>query len=111
MSDDKTYTARVIEWIENGPGCWQSTRVGVFCGDDKVGEYVRNYSFKNEFFPFQQDGKWYALYSPDYTATRVLSLPDCRDLDAVRARFFWRTRAAAVQPAPRPEAVGQDRDA
>ena len=32
------------------------------------------------FEPFQWDGAWFALYSPDYTTTRVMSLPDCRDI-------------------------------
>jgi hypothetical protein len=46
-----------------------------------VGEYGRNYSplFKT-FLPFTQRGSQYALYSPDYTATRILELPSCRDL-------------------------------
>lgn len=46
-----------------------------------VGSYTRNYSFyEGTFFPFKQGNKWYALYSKDYMYTRVMSLPDCKDL-------------------------------
>lgn len=48
---------------------------------NQVGSYVRNYSaLYHTFYPFQQNGKWYALYSKDYTATRVMTLPDCVDI-------------------------------
>lgn len=67
--------------IDNGPGRWDYTRVEIFDGDEKIGEYIKNYgSGARTFFPFEQDGKWYALYSRHYTATRVMSLPDCQDL-------------------------------
>jgi len=47
----------------------------------KLGEYVRNYaSLFKTFYPFSRNGREYALYSKDYTATRVMSLPECRDL-------------------------------
>ena len=47
----------------------------------KIGEYLRNYSsFYNTFHPFVQNGKEYALYSKDYTATRVMELPSCQDI-------------------------------
>jgi hypothetical protein len=85
----------VLEPIANRPGTWDSLRVGVFrvdpaAGSDRelaesaqqIGEYVRNYrSLYETFYPFQgTDGSWYALYSPDYTSTRVLRLPDCVDI-------------------------------
>ena len=49
---------------------------------EMVGSYERNYhSLYKTFFPFVgQDGLWYALYSPNYTTTRVMSLPDCKDI-------------------------------
>jgi hypothetical protein len=61
---------------------WASSLVRIFDGDIQVGEYLRNYpSFAAETFePFEVDGRWYALYSPDYTSTRLMSLTDCRDL-------------------------------
>lgn len=75
------YSARVLEKIETAPGFWRSLRVGVFDGETQIGEYARNYpSLFDTFCPFERDGKWYALYSRHYTATRVMSLPDCKDL-------------------------------
>lgn len=79
--------------VKNKPGQWDSTLVEIFRAqpnlteDDplepdyvKIGEYVYNYSYGAPFHAFEQDGKHYALYSRDYTATRVMSLPDCKDL-------------------------------
>jgi len=73
------YTAKVIEKIGEG---WGKLRVGVFDEDSKIGEYVRNYDSFGEstFCPFQLRGKWYALYSAHYTCTRIMSLPDCKDI-------------------------------
>ncbi|MGH8446363.1 MAG: hypothetical protein ACREVL_13910 [Solimonas sp.] len=73
------------EPISNGPGIMSSLRVNVFlessAGTAKVGEYIRNHAgLYDTFFPFQQNGKWYALYSRNYTATRVMELPSCRDI-------------------------------
>ena len=75
------YTAKVIEKIDNKPGEWTSLQVGVFCDDVQIGTYQRNYhALMSTFFAFTRDGKDYALYSPDYTATRVMALPSCVDL-------------------------------
>lgn len=81
------YTAKPIEDISNGKGCWNSQKIGIFQQEKdeepvKIGEYLRNYSsFMHTFFPFRhENGKWYALYSPDYTATRVMELPSCKDI-------------------------------
>ena len=80
------YKAREIETIPNGEGCWNSYKIGVFKyrykGDVevKIGEYIRNYSFLNTFYHFRKDGKDYALYSSDYTCTRVMELPSCNDI-------------------------------
>jgi len=73
------------EAIDNGPGFWKYLRVSIFendgRGERKIGEYIRNLAaFYYTFCPFQQDGQWYALYSKDYTATRVMELPSCRDI-------------------------------
>lgn len=79
MADEETggYSARVLETIAGG---WGSVRVGVFRGSEQVGEYRRNYRGTPPFAPFEQGGRWYALYSRNYTATRLMSLPDCADL-------------------------------
>lgn len=75
------YSAKVLEKIDNGRGYINSIRVGVFEGETQIGEYIRNYSgLFNTFEPFLLNGKPYALYSRDYTATRVMELPSCRDL-------------------------------
>jgi hypothetical protein len=79
------YSARVIGEVQYRPGAWTGLRVGVFRrqGDDdeQIGEYERNYSaLFHTFHPFQADGRDLALYSPHYTATRLLELPSCRDI-------------------------------
>lgn len=75
------YSAKVIEQIETKPGCWNFLKIGVFLDDLQIGEYVRKYSsFYNTFYPFELNGNWYTLYSADYTTTRVMTLPDCKDL-------------------------------
>jgi hypothetical protein len=64
------------------PGAWNSTIVSIFEGDQLLGSYERWYPAFGEttFHPFERDEKWYALYSGDYTCTRLMSLPDCRDI-------------------------------
>jgi hypothetical protein len=63
-------------------GIWGSSKVKIFDGNTQVGEYTRNHPnyALTTFEPFEIDGAWYALYSRDYTSTRVMSLPDCLDL-------------------------------
>jgi hypothetical protein len=79
------YIARVTERIDNSPRGWDYIRIGVFDIQDgveqQIGSYVRNYPtlFKT-FYAFKKNGRDYALYSPDYTGTRVLELPSCTDL-------------------------------
>jgi hypothetical protein len=75
------YTAKVIEDVPTKPGCWNYQKIGIFDKDIQVGEYIRNYShFYHTFYSFEQNCKWYALYSKDYTSTRLMSLPDCLDI-------------------------------
>jgi hypothetical protein len=63
-----------------------SARVDIFDGDDgiacKIGSYERNHSgwCTDTLSPFLKDGRWFALYAPDYTTTRVMELPSCKDL-------------------------------
>lgn len=85
--NDVRYHAKVIEKIETGPNTWKCLRIGIFKeerGKDpvQIGSYVRKYSsFFNTFFPFRhENGKWYALYSADYTTTRIMELPSCNDI-------------------------------
>lgn len=76
------YSASILEKVKNTPGTWESLKIGIFDENNKqIGEYIRNYhTLYRTFFPFKKNEKWYALYSKDYTSTRVMSLPDCRDL-------------------------------
>lgn len=79
------YSAKVISKIEYGPGTWNGLRVGVFRiegeTEEQIGEYERNYAnLYRTFCPFQKDGKDYALYSTDYTVTRIMTLPSCEDI-------------------------------
>lgn len=79
------YTAEIVGELLPDSELKYGNRIGVFRidGDQKeqIGEYERNYkSFFNTFFHFRQNGKDLALYSPDYTVTRIMELPACRDL-------------------------------
>lgn len=79
------YLARELAQVERGPGIWNGLKVGVFRvldgKEERIGEYSRNYGTNfNCFHPFRRNGADFALYSPDYTCTRVLELPACRDI-------------------------------
>lgn len=77
------YFAEVIEVIEHkNSDAWNCLKVGVFENYLRIGEYIRNYHRLNStFFPFKhKNGKWLALYSPEYTATRIMELPSCKDI-------------------------------
>lgn len=80
-----TYEAKVLEEIETKPGYWKYSRIGIIKDDALIGEYIRNYhstlgSIERTFYPFKLDGKEYALYSKEYMYTRIMSLPDCKDI-------------------------------
>ena len=86
------YLARVLEKVGTRPGCWEYLRVGIFWKNphtgipEQIGEYTRNYpSFYRTFHPFQLRGKWYALYSKDYTSTQLMALPGCKDIGGEEA--------------------------
>jgi hypothetical protein len=89
------YFAKPVKTIDNGPGYGAHYMIGVFTWNgteldretgkivphaEQIGEYKRNYGFLDTFHWFTKDGKDYALYSKDYTATRVMELPSCKDL-------------------------------
>ena len=79
------YVAKVLSEIDNGANYWKYLNVGVFKieneVEEQIGEYKRNYhNLFNTFFHFQKDGKDFALYSPDYTVTRIMELPSCKDI-------------------------------
>lgn len=79
------YIAKVLSEIEYNPNAWKGLKVGIFkvenSIEEQLGEYERNYSsLFNTFCYFQKDGKDFALYSPDYTVTRIMELPSCKDI-------------------------------
>jgi len=85
MNNYPTFKAEVIADIDNRPGEWCSQRIGVFQVDNKdienpkiLGTYIRNYSYLMDTFAYAKiNGRYFALYSPDYTSTRVLEIkPD-----------------------------------
>jgi len=77
----RRFRVEVIERPRHSPS-WSHSLVKILDGDDQIGEYTRNYPGFGEttFEPFEIGSEWYALYSRDYTATRVMKLPDCLDL-------------------------------
>lgn len=79
------YFARALNKSETNLDKGHFGRIGVFRREDGkdelLGSYIRNYGTAfDTFFPFQLNGKDLALYSPDYTATRILELPSCEDM-------------------------------
>lgn len=85
MGELPTYFARVLEEIHYSPGAWTGRRIGVFrregVSETQVGEYERDYpALFRTFAPFRVGNRDLALYSPDYTVTRLLELPSCRDI-------------------------------
>lgn len=79
------FTAEVVDKVDNGKGYWNYLKIGVFYnvengGKIQLGEYTRNYSnLYRTFYPFKIEEQYYALYSKDYTASSVMTLPDCKD--------------------------------
>ena len=65
-----------VSIIENKTITWDSTKISIYRNDNLIGEYIRNYDSRGfeTFYPFQVDNEWYALYSANYTATRVMKL-------------------------------------
>jgi hypothetical protein len=78
----RRFRAKAVQEPSPEPGTWASSLVTILDGTAEVGSYRRNYpGFAEETFePFELGGTWYALYSRDYTSTRVMKLPDCRDV-------------------------------
>ena len=70
------------ETIENkNPGGWGNLVIGVYQQDEKDGEkkllgtYERNYSTNFNNFSYCRKGdRFFALYSPNYTSTRVMEI-------------------------------------
>jgi len=74
------YKTKLINRIDNGKGYWEYLNIGIFYDDKQIGSYVYNYGSGAPFCAFSQNGKDYAVYSKDYTTTRVMELPSCKDI-------------------------------
>lgn len=67
-------------------GKWGHSEISIFAADDlferKLGGYTRNYPAHGmgTWYPFSRGNKDYALYSRDYTCTRIMELPSCKDI-------------------------------
>ncbi len=81
------YTLRTTNQATR-PGCWDVVRCEILDNGEYIGEYVYTYHGTPPFHPFEQDGKHFALYSTQYTATRVMELPSCKDLCGEEATAF-----------------------
>lgn len=78
-----------VSTVETSEKHWNQTRVEIFKSDKnliqhKIGEYIRNYHIhsmaRDTFKPFRKNGKWYALYSANYTAPRIMDLDTGEDI-------------------------------
>ena len=83
--EESPYYAKILKEIQYNKRSWNGLKIGIFKRepheDILIGEYDRNYPrLMGTFFPFKQGDQWFALYSKSYTATRVMTLPDCKDL-------------------------------
>ena len=78
---------RVVVKSVNPRATWGHSEISIFYAkggifDRRLGGYTRNYPAHGlgTWYPFSRGGKDYALYSRDYTSTRVMELPSCRDI-------------------------------
>lgn len=64
--------------VDHGQGYWGTWEVNVLKEGISIGNYERSYHgfVAKTFCPFQMNGVWYALYSANYTTTRVARLTD-----------------------------------
>lgn len=84
------YKVKVAKSLKN-LSLFSGLNYSVYKGFKKIGEFHRNYFLhgKATFAPFQREGKWYALYSPDYTTIRCMDLEDgCKDLGGIEPNEF-----------------------
>lgn len=83
----EVYTTRLIK-IDNGKKYWNSINVEILQNNEVIGSYIRNYhAMYRTFYPFECNGKHYALYSKDYQTTSIMSLPDCKHLGDAESGF------------------------
>src|SRR5260370_39406828 len=78
LNEHPYYTARPVKTIDNGPA-WDSYVIGVFehsadGSESQIGSYQRNYEFLETFWWFRRGSRHFALFSPEYTTTRVMEI-------------------------------------
>jgi hypothetical protein len=77
MDLTKIYTVET-EQVQNKPGCWNSLKVSIKKDGNIIGSYIRTYNcMYDTFFPFENNGKHYALISDQYTKVSVMDLSSC----------------------------------
>lgn len=74
--------------LQSSPAESSGTAVEVLRDGLSVCRFERNYWDEVPFAPFRIGESWYALYCPDYTATRVLRLDDGKDLGGEEGDSF-----------------------
>jgi hypothetical protein len=78
LQEHPYFTAKVLK-ADRGPGGGETCDVGIFehhsnAPERLIASYKRNYGFLETFWWFRRGRRHFALYSPDYTATRVMEL-------------------------------------
>jgi hypothetical protein len=83
------YTAKEIEKVKDENGR-EYPKIGIFENEEKVGEFLRNYSSYGvrTFAPFKIKDQWFALYSPNYTCIKIMSLPDCQEIGGEKSSAY-----------------------
>lgn len=77
---------RIVAQSDRPRGGWGESKIEIFILEGSkstlIGGYTRNYAaFAAEtLYPFSRGNRDYALFSPDYTCTRIMELPSCRDI-------------------------------
>lgn len=67
-------------------GYWGHSEISIFAANGffkrRLGGYTRNYPYHGllTWYPFSRGSRDYALYSRDYTSTRLMELPSCKDI-------------------------------
>lgn len=86
VKETKNARYRIVAESDRPPGKWGASKIQVFTLEGSegtlIGGYTRNYpAFAVEtFLPFSRGNRDFALFSPDYTCTRIMELPSCRDI-------------------------------
>jgi hypothetical protein len=81
-TEERIKSENAAYWDKLKVTIWQEQDNGI---QKEIGNYTRNYSSYgiSTFHPFKIKDQWYALYSKDYTCTRVMiASPHCSAIAA-----------------------------